>query len=89
MILFFRSSPTLCTYAAPFLANMPSSLNVYAYPVRAKRKTSRTGVCVPQYDSATSSERERAVRSVRPRKAKRTAMRPVVGECALNSLGVG
>lgn len=44
---------------------------------------------MPQYDSATSSERESAVRSVSPRKANRTAMNAVVAEFVLNSLGVG
>ena len=57
--------------------------------MRAKRKASRTGVCVPQYDSATSSDRARAVKSVRPRKAKRTPIKAVVAEFVLNSLGVG
>lgn len=68
---------------------MPPSLNIYVYPVRAKRNAHRTGVCVPQNSTKTSSERESAVRSVRPRRAKRTAMNAVAAVGLLKSRGVG
>lgn len=88
-MLFFRSSPALNVYCRPLLAKMPPSLNMYEYPVTANKKARRTGVCVPQYCSLTSSDMESAVRSESPRNAKSRPMKAVAAEGLLNSRGVG
>ena len=62
---------------------------MYVYAVRPKRKRRRTGAWRPQNWSKMSSWRERAVRSLRPRKAKRMAMKAVAAEGLLKSRGVG
>jgi hypothetical protein len=62
---------------------------MYVYAVRPKRNKRRTGAWRLQNSSESSEGRESAVRSERPMKAKRMAMKAVAAEGLLKSRGVG